>query len=191
MLRAWTNRNRHGTQRSISTDRRPMADSTFIPGPETSRAYRDALGCFGTGVTVVTTGSATGPLAITANSFSSVSLKPPMVLWCAAKSSLRHDAFVASADYAVHVLAREQLETALHFARSGYDFDAVPWRENAAGIPILEGCLARFECRRTARHDAGDHTIVLGQVMRAASRPGAGLLYKRGQYGGFAGPGPL
>ncbi len=162
-----------------------MSDSSFIPGPQTSRAYRDALGCFGTGVTVVTARGADGPLAMTANSFASVSLEPPMVLWCAAKRSLRHAAFAAATDYAIHVMARDQRHIALHFARSGHEFDTVSWRENATGVPILRGCLARFECRRHALHDAGDHTIIVGRVLRAARRPGTGLMYKRGQYGGF------
>ncbi|SFT78021.1 flavin reductase family protein [Sedimentitalea nanhaiensis] len=164
-----------------------MSDSSFIPGPETDRAYRDALGCFGTGVTVVTTRTAQGPLAMTANSFASVSLDPPIVLWCAAKRSLRHAAFAAAPNYAIHVMANDQQDLALHFARSGHDFDTVSWTENAAGIPILRGCLARFECRGSDLHDAGDHTIIVGQVLRAACRPGTGLMYKRGQYGGFLG----
>lgn len=164
-----------------------MSELTFTPGPDTSRAYRDALGCFGTGVTVVTTRTDRGPLAMTANSFASVSLDPAMVLWCAAKRSLRHPAFAAALDYAIHVMADDQQDIALHFARSGEDFAPVDWSQNSNGVPILQGCLARFECRRMALHDAGDHTIIVGQVLCATHRPGSGLMYKHGRYGGFAG----
>ena len=167
--------------------RRFMSDTTFIPGPDTSRTYRDALGCFGTGVTVVTTLTDNGPLAMTANSFASVSLDPAMVLWCAAKRSMRHDAFVAARDYAIHVMSEDQQNLALHFARTGCDFSQFDWKANENGLPILQGCLARFECRQTALHTAGDHSIIVGQVLKAAHRPGSGLMYKRGQYGGFAG----
>ena len=167
--------------------RRFMTDSSFIPGPLTERAYRDALGCFGTGVTVVTAQSDRGPLAMTANSFASVSLNPAMVLWCAAKRSLRHTSFLAAETYAIHVMAEDQQQLALHFAQTGGDFEPVDWRTSNSGLPILGGCLARFECRQSSLHDAGDHTIILGHVLRAAYRPGSGLMYKRGQYGGFAG----
>ncbi|MBK0326671.1 flavin reductase family protein [Rhodobacteraceae bacterium F11138] len=162
-----------------------MSDNSFIPGPDTELAYRDALGCFGTGVTVVTARSATGPIAMTANSFASVSLHPPMVLWSASRNSLRHDALTGATDYAIHVMAKDQQDIALHFARSGHDFSPIDWFENENGTPILRGCLARFECRRSALHVAGDHTIIVGTVLRAAREPGTGLMYKRGQYGGF------
>lgn len=164
-----------------------MTNKSFIPGPETARAYRDALGCFGTGVTVVTTASEIGPLAMTVNSFTSVSLDPPLLLWCPARGSLRHDAFASAKEYVVHVMAEDQQDLALRFARSGDDFDDVDWSPNAAGHPMLPGCLARFECAAHARHDGGDHSILVGRVLRAASRPGKGLMFKRGQYGGFLG----
>lgn len=164
-----------------------MPETTIVPGPDTARAYRDALGCFGTGVTVITATTAQGPLAITANSFSSVSLDPPLVLWCAAKGSPRHDGFAAARHYAIHVMGEEQQALAVHFARFGTRFDGIDWAPDGNGVPILTGCLARFDCAATARHDAGDHTIIVGRVLRATHRPGQGLMYKRGQYGGFAG----
>lgn len=164
-----------------------MPDTSFVPGPDTTRAYRDALGCFGTGVTVVTTGTDTGPLAITANSFTSVSLDPPLVLWCAAKASPRHAGFAAARHYSIHVMGEEQQALALHFARSGRDFSDADWTPDGNGVPLLAGCLARFDCAATALHDAGDHSIIVGRVLRAMHRPGMGLMYKRGQYGGFAG----
>ncbi len=164
-----------------------MSEVTLIPGPENTRDYRDALGCFSTGVTVVTTRTPRGPLAMTANSFASVSLNPAMVLWCASKASLRHDAFASATDYIIHILADDQKELALHFAHTGEDFASLAWQENESGQPVLTGCLARFECEQAAHHDAGDHTIIVGHVKRAARRPGTGLVFKRGQYGRFSG----
>lgn len=162
-----------------------MSDTTFVPGPETARAYRDALGAYGTGVGVVTIQTPHGPAAITVNSFTSVSMAPPLVLWCPAKTSLRHDAFMQAERFAFHVMAEDQLPLAQRFARQGDDFDAVDWAPNSDGAPAIAGCLARFDCRRHACHDAGDHTIVIGEVLQVAARPGKGLLFKRGQYGGF------
>lgn len=171
--------------------REPMPEQVIIPGndsgPETGRAYRDALGCFGTGVSVVTTVTKNGPLAITANSFASVSLDPALVLWCPAKASPRHDAFAAAQTYTIHIMSEDQQPLAIHFARSGTDFDGVGWHCGEDNTWHLRGCLARFECRRTQVHDGGDHSIVLGQVTRAWFRSGSGLMFKRGQYGGFAG----
>ncbi|PCJ05493.1 MAG: flavin oxidoreductase [Rhodobacteraceae bacterium] len=162
-----------------------MSETSFIPGPETARAYRTALGCFGTGVTVVTTMTPRGPLAITANSFTSVSMDPPLLLWCPAKSSLRHNAFVNAKDFTIHVMAEDQLDMAKHFSRNGEGFDAVDWQPNAAGTPTLPDCLARFECRHFACHPGGDHSILIGEVLEATTRPGQGLIFKHGLYGGF------
>ncbi|MDE4172769.1 flavin reductase family protein [Phaeobacter sp. PT47_59] len=166
-----------------------MPDTTltpgFTPGPETQRAYRDALGCFATGVTVITTGTEQGPLAFTANSFSSVSMDPPLLMWCPAHASLRHDAFVAAERFSIHVMAEDQLDLAIHFARCGDDFTSVRWQQAEDGTPHLAGVLARFDCSAHASHPAGDHTIILGQVQRFATRPGKGLIFKQGLYGGF------
>lgn len=162
-----------------------MTSKTIIPGPDTQRAYREALACFGTGVTVVTTMTPRGPLAMTANSFASVSLDPPLVLWCPARSSLRHDAFTAAERFAIHVMAEDQRALAAHFAGTGEDFTGIDWRENEDGLPALEGCLARFDCARHAVHEGGDHSIVVGRVLRASFTAGRGLMFKHGAYGGF------
>jgi flavin reductase (DIM6/NTAB) family NADH-FMN oxidoreductase RutF len=164
-----------------------MPQTSFIPGADTARAYRDALGCFGTGVTVVTTMTESGPLAITVNSFTSVSIEPPLLLWCPGRSSLRHDAFVSAKSFSIHVLAEDQLEMAQHFARNGDSFTEADWHLSEAQTPALSGPIARFDCRHYAAHPAGDHTIVLGQVTSVTTRPGNGLIFKRGQYGGFLG----
>lgn len=164
-----------------------MPDTSFIPGPDTGREFRDALGCYGTGVTVVTTQTADGPCAMTANSFASVSMDPALVLWSPAKTSQRHKTFTQTNRFAIHIMAEDQLSLAIHFARTGDDFTTIAWQPAQDGLPILNNCLARFECTRIAVHDAGDHSIVIGQVTLAAHRPGQGLIFKRGQYGGFAG----
>lgn len=167
--------------------RHDMPEISFTPGPDTARSFREALGCFGTGVTVVTAIGDQGPVAMTANSFASVSLDPPLVLWCPAKSSLRHDAFVTAREFAIHVMAEDQQDMASHFARTGDDFADLRWKPSPSGVPLLDGCLARFECRHHDCHDGGDHSIVLGHVLRASHRPGNGLMFKRGQFGGFLG----
>mgnify|MGYP000023117962 FL=1 len=162
-----------------------MPSTRFTPGTDTVRAYRDALGCFATGVTVVTTLTQQGPLAITVNSFTSVSIEPPLLLWCPDRSSLRHDAFVAAERFAIHVLAEDQLALAQHFARNAEGFSEGNWHKSTAGTPALDGYIARFECQKYESHPAGDHSIILGQVCEVETRPGNGLVFKRGQFGGF------
>ena len=164
---------------------RVMTERTFSPGPDQSGAFREALGCFGTGVTVITTDTGNGPRAITANSFSSVSLDPPLVLWCLAKDSNRFNAFSKCQHYSIHVMAQDQQDRALKFARDGTDFSHAEWRTDDAGRPQLTNCLARFDCHLHARHEAGDHLIVVGHVDQVMYRTGKGLIFKRGQFGGF------
>jgi len=158
---------------------------SFTPGPETARAFRDALGQFTTGVTIVTCEGETGPVGITANSFASVSLDPPLVLWSPARASRRFPAFEAANNYAIHVLAACQSHVCGAFARDGAAFDAVDWSRNDRGVPLIDGCLARFECTRQAVHDGGDHLIIVGRVDRAAIGPGEPLLFSKGAYGRF------
>ena len=165
---------------------RDMSETSFTPGPDTAREFRDALGCFGTGVTVVTAQSDQGPLGMTANSFSSLSLDPPLVLWAPAKSSRRFDSFSKAEHFAIHIMGEDQDALARHFARTGDAFDGLDWSLSDTGVPILAGCLARFECHLAATHDAGDHAILVGHVDRATFRAGKGLIFKQGQYGGFA-----
>ncbi|MBY6083895.1 flavin reductase family protein [Ruegeria arenilitoris] len=163
-----------------------MTERTFKPGPDQSMAFREALGCFGTGVTVVTTSTSEGPSAITVNSFASVSLDPPLVLWCLAKESNRYGAFQAAQHYSIHVVAEDQQDLALRFARNGLDFSHADWSPDHKGRPQLSQCLARFDCTLSARHEAGDHLILVGEVEQVMYRTGKGLIFKRGQFGGFA-----
>lgn len=162
-----------------------MSQTPFTPSPETSRDLRRAFGRFGTGVTVVTVQSDHGPLGMTANSFTSVSLDPALVLWSVALSSKRCAAFVGAQHFAIHVLAADQTDLAQRFARQGLDFTADPWHLSPQGVPILHGCLAVFHCNTQAVHPAGDHALVIAQVDHAElpqdDRPG--LLFERGKFG--------
>jgi len=148
----------------------------------TQRDLRDALGRFATGVTVVTTMSARGPLGITANSFASVSLDPPLVLWSPARKSSRFAAFEAASHFAVHVLAADQREIAQHFARIGDGFERFGFAPGLGEAPLLGGCAARLECRHAAQFDGGDHLICVGEVLRLAHADRPPLLFHRGAY---------
>jgi flavin reductase (DIM6/NTAB) family NADH-FMN oxidoreductase RutF len=152
---------------------------------EDTRMLRDALGRFATGVTVVTTSTRDGPMGFTANSFASVSLDPPLVLWSPAKASARYPFFAAARHYAIHVLGAEQAELSRRFVRGGAGFDGLAHEINAEGVPLVPGVLARFECEQIATHDGGDHLIVVGRVRRAVFREGGPLVFSQGAYGRF------
>lgn len=158
---------------------------TLTPGPDQARAFRSALGRYATGVTVVTADGENGLVAMTANSFTALSLDPPLVLWCPARRSARFAALTKAANFSVHVLAFDQLDMAMHFARSGDDFSAHRHTKTPEGAPLLEGVLARFDCAHHAQHDGGDHAILVGRVLRASFRDGAPLLFWGGLYGDF------
>jgi flavin reductase (DIM6/NTAB) family NADH-FMN oxidoreductase RutF len=154
--------------------------------PEFSdRDLRDALGRFATGVTVVTTMTPEGPLGITANSFASLSLDPPLVLWSPARTSSRFAAFEAASHFTVHVLAEDQEALARRFARSGA-FDRLAFARGLGEAPLLDGCAARLECRHAARFDGGDHLICVGEVLRLSHEDRAPLVFHRGGYRGLA-----
>lgn len=157
----------------------------FIPSPANTRAFRDALGCFATGVTLVTTQSDSGPMGFAANSFAALSLDPPLVLWSPAKTSRRFGAYLAARDYAIHVLPHEALPVMQCFISGGPGFDGLDYRRNDQGIPVLDQALARFDCRQHATHDGGDHVIIVGEVLRVTYRGGAPLVFHGGRYGSF------
>ncbi|MFZ4603281.1 MAG: alpha/beta fold hydrolase [Caulobacterales bacterium] len=149
------------------------------------RTLRDAMGCFATGVTVVTACDAEGcPVGLTANSFTSVSLDPPLVLVCIAKTAGSLAVLSSQPNFAINVLHIGQQPTSNRFARKEGDrFADVAWEPGASGAPILQGGLAAFECTRDAIHDAGDHVILIGRVDRARFDPYRDpLLYFRGRY---------
>nr|WP_316629388.1 flavin reductase family protein [uncultured Brevundimonas sp.] len=148
------------------------------------RTLRDALGCFATGVTVVTTLDEAGqPIGLTANSFSSVSLDPPLILFCLARSSTNVERFRQAAHFAINVLHIGQQPTSGVFARAGDRFQDVAWETWDTGAPILSGALASFECATDQIVEAGDHLVFIGRVTRARfeSRRDP-LLYFRGKY---------
>ena len=149
-----------------------------------TRAFRDALGSFATGVTVITTCAPDGsPVGLTANSFNSVSLEPPMVLWSLARASRSLPAFEQANHWAVHVLAADQEAVSNRFARRGEDkFAGLPVERGEGDVPLLRGCAARFECRGAFRYDGGDHVIFVGEVVRFARGPAAPLVFHAGQY---------
>jgi flavin reductase (DIM6/NTAB) family NADH-FMN oxidoreductase RutF len=154
--------------------------------PTDKDALRDALGRFATGVTIVTTADPVSgePVGFTANSFTSVSLEPPILLVCLAHTAASYALFKASETFAVNVLAAEQVETAKVFARRGADkFAAVGWHPGARGAPLIDGSLARFDCAMHERVTAGDHDVLLGRVLGFSRHDGRALVYHSG---GFA-----
>lgn len=148
-----------------------------------SEAFRGALGAFATGITVVTTQTSEGPAAIVANSFTSVSLDPPLVLWSPAKASKRFAYFEKAERFAIHVLSAHQRDVCAAILGSMTAIKDVPMVQSPCGMPIIDGALATFECTQETRHDAGDHVIVLGRVTRAYHRPGKPLVFHGGKYG--------
>lgn len=158
----------------------------FQPGADQTRALRTAFGSFATGVTVITTRTADGPVGMTANSFSSVSLDPALALWSVDKGSDRFEVFANANRYAIHVLAEDQADLSTGFARDPDFFAQAPWSEGADGVPDLSGVLCRFDCRLEAAHDAGDHVILVGRILEVTQRPGAPLLFAAGRYGALS-----
>ncbi len=147
--------------------------------------FRAALGMFATGVTIVSARTADGDLVgLTANSFNSVSLDPPLVAWSLSQRSLSLRAFRRGSHYAINVLAAEQRDLALRFAAPvGDRWAGVAWRPGVAGAPLIEGAVAHFECFNRGRHDEGDHLLFIGQVEHCDHRPGASpLLFHGGQF---------
>lgn len=152
--------------------------------PRDGRAFRHALGSFATGVTVVTTADASGQrFGVTANSFSSVSLDPPLVLWSLSNRSSSLAAFRDCSHFAIHVLRSSQIRTSNQFARPGDKFAGVELDSGTRGTPLLREFLARFECRNHRAYEGGDHTILLGEVERFEFTDDEPLLFVQGEYG--------
>ena len=166
-------------------ERHAPRDALYYQAGSDPRTLRDALGCFATGVTVVTTLDEAGqPVGLTANSFSSVSLDPPLILFCLARSSTNVDRFRRAEHFAINVLHIGQQPTSGVFARSQADrFQDVAWETWDTGAPILSGALASFECGTEQIVEAGDHLVIIGRVRRARFEPRRDpLLYFRGKY---------
>jgi flavin reductase (DIM6/NTAB) family NADH-FMN oxidoreductase RutF len=158
------------------------SDASPAAAPFSPEDFRAALGQFTTGVTIVTARDADGRLiGLTANSFNSVSLSPPLVLWSLARQSSSMPGFLAASHYAINVLAADQRLLAERFARKGIDrFDGTPWRPGLTGAPVIEGAVAVFECSHRSQHDEGDHLIFVGQVEHCRRRLGAAPLVFHG-----------
>ena len=163
----------------------PAGPQGFVPDAQNGRLLRDAFGRFATGVTLVTAAGPQGCTAITANSFSSISMEPPLIMWAPARASARFATFAAAAHFAVHVLARDQADLAWAVARNRDALDHHPLQRNDQGVPVLDRCLARFDCATHALHEAGDHMIVLGRVLRAQLSDGDPLAFFGGQIAGI------
>ena len=155
------------------------------PPAFSTREFRSALAMFATGVTIVTARTATGELiGLTANSFNSVSLDPPLVLWSLARAAGSLPAFSAGSHYAINILAADQKALAERFAARGADrWAGVDFSEGAAGSPLLDGAAATFECFNRSRYEEGDHVIFVGEVERCGHRSGASpLLFHGGRF---------
>ncbi|MFC4294327.1 alpha/beta fold hydrolase [Novosphingobium tardum] len=164
--------------------KQPRAAAEFRAGSD-ARTLRDALGCFATGVTIVTARDADGvPVGLTANSFTSLSLDPPLLLVCVANTSGSAAVLREASHFAVNVLQIGQQPTSNRFAGRNEDrFGQTAWEEGEQGIPVLTGSLGIFECSRHAVHEGGDHFILVGKVERAQFEPRRDpLLYFRGKY---------
>lgn len=152
------------------------------------REFRDALGRFATGVCLITTTTADGrPLALTANSFASVSLDPPLVLWSLQNTSDVYREYATPEAYAINVLSAEQQELSSRYARKGeHELDPGHFISGEQGAPIIKDALASFECQLHATHDGGDHLIIVGKVTRMLIQAGDPLLFFSGAYRSLA-----
>ena len=149
-----------------------------------SKNLRRCLGKFATGVTVVSCRDTDGvACGITANSFSSVSLDPPLILWNVAKVSRSLHAYLKAEHFAVNVLGAEQKSLSARFAKSEDNlFDGIDYADSSDGVPMIDGAIAHFLCRTFEIHECGDHHIIVGEVIDYVANDGAPLLYFNGSY---------
>ena len=154
-----------------------------LPAVDT-KPLRQALGRFATGVTLITCLDAQGrAVGLTANSFTSLSLDPALVLWSLRRSSPTLAAFSAATHFAVNVLGEAQVEVSRHFASNAVDrFAQGQWSAGLAGLPVLAGSAAVFECASVSQQDAGDHVLFIGRVLDFVEAPVAPLLFQAGHY---------
>ena len=158
----------------------PILEESFSP-----REFRDALGQFATGVTIITARSAQGhPVGTTVSSFNAVSLTPPLVLWSLSRQAGSMEVFATGVRYAIHVLAADQQALAERFATRGIDrWAGVAHHPGLDGTPLIEGAAATFECFSRSQYPEGDHVIFVGEVERCSHRAGVRpLLYHGGHF---------
>lgn len=169
----------------------PSRDRVTVPAsPDAfdTAAYRQALGGFATGVCVVTAHTDEGPYGITINSFTSVSLSPPLILWCLDRASWRHDAFARAGRFAVHMLPVEDREMSDRFAWGVCRLSSDEFDSSSSEPPRLKNALTRLDCVARDRIVMGDHLTIVGEVVGFETRPGDALTYYRGRYGVAAEP---
>ncbi len=163
----------------------PSAEAAPAPVIEPAQ-LRQLLGCFPTGVAVITTRTADGrPAGLTCNSFSSVSLEPPLVLFSLRKASSLVGVFAEAEGFAINILSQRQDALSGRFASSRITdkFEGVPWHPGALGMPVIDDCLASFECSVFARHEAGDHDVFIGEVRHMSAGPAdQALVFYKGAY---------
>lgn len=154
------------------------------PQPFDYESFRRSCAAFATGITVTTVRGADGsPQGLTANSFTSVSWDPPLVLVCVDKRASVYEHFASAAAYAIHVLSEEQRELSVRFASPGVDrFAGLAWEPGEFDTPVIGGCLAVLECEIVSSVEAGDHTMFLGAVRKTACREGRPLVYFNSGY---------
>lgn len=169
----------------MTTQASTQADPAKTAPSFDGRALRDAFGSFATGVTIVTTSGPEGlDIGLTANSFSSVSLDPPMVLWSLARTSLNMDAFRNSGHFAVHILSADQEALSGRFASKGVDrFAGLALDRGPDGIPMLQDCMARFACKLAYQYEGGDHVIFVGEIVDFSHSAQKPLVFHGGRYG--------
>ncbi len=156
-------------------------------GAHDAQDLRRALGRYSTGVTIITCVDAQGQRhGLTANSFSSLSLDPPLVLWSLRVSSTSLAPFAAASHFVVNVLADAQVEVSRRFASSRVErserFEAGAWSAGLHGVPVLAGCVAVFECKTVSQQTAGDHVLFIGEVLACSETPLAPLVFQGGHY---------
>ncbi len=156
----------------------------FVDSALSSLVLRAAFGRFATGVTIVSCRAPDGsPVGLTANSFNSLSLQPPLVLWSLRNVSASLDVFRAASHFAVNVLAESQVELSRRFASPLPDkFADGQWSEGLGGVPVLAGCAAVFECEQVSSQVAGDHVLFIGQVLCLSEAPVTPLVFQSGHY---------
>lgn len=160
----------------------------MTPNAVDQAQFRQLLGRFATGVTVLTARDANGrPHGMTANSLASVSLEPPLILLSIDHEAAMHDLLVSAPAFAVNILASNQETVSRRFAQDRDErFDGIGYQESPRGLILLDGALAHIECERAATHEAGDHTILVGSVVAGSAREGRPLCYFRGGYASLA-----
>jgi flavin reductase (DIM6/NTAB) family NADH-FMN oxidoreductase RutF len=168
----------------------PANELASDQSPIDPRDFRNALGTFATGVTIITAAGSDGkPYGLTCNSFASVSLNPPLVLWSLGMFSQALNVFQNASHFAVNVLGASQEALATKFAKSSEDkFAGVEWTPGLGKAPLLADCVANFQCRAANRYYGGDHVIFLGAVEAYSYNRRGPLLFAHGGYGRFLGP---